>query len=477
MAAASLDAVVSLAKRRGFVFQSSEIYGGLNGVWDFGPLGVELLRNLKEAWWQAMTLREDIEGLDAAILMHPRVWEASGHVAQFSDPMVDNRVSKMRYRADALIEDYIGRLYAEGRTEEAQYWEGRLRRASEARDYHAIIVEARIPDPVSGTCEWTEVRHFNLMFKTFFGPVEDDGSIVYLRPETAQGIYVNFLNVLQTRRRKIPFGIAQIGKAFRNEVTTKNFLFRTREFEQMEMQYFVKPGTEQEWFDYWLQERYRWYRALGIPEEQLRIRPHEKLAHYAAAAVDIEFLFPFGWGELEGIHSRTDYDLRRHQEYSGKRLEYVDPVTRESYIPYVVETSAGATRSFLAFLCSAYDEEIPPGRGTTERRTVLRLHPALAPVKAAVFPLVNRDGMPEVAQKLYRELRRYLRVEYDDSGAIGRRYRRQDEIGTPFCITIDGQTLRDETVTVRDRDTMEQVRIPLNQVLAYLHERIQLPVP
>ncbi|MEN3026431.1 MAG: glycine--tRNA ligase [Chlorobiota bacterium] len=478
MAAASLDAVVSLAKRRGFVFQSSEIYGGLNGVWDFGPLGVELLRNLKEAWWQAMTLREDIEGLDAAILMHPRVWEASGHVAQFSDPMVDNKVSKMRYRADALIEDYIGQLYAEGRTEEARYWEERLRQAVEARDYHAIIVEARIPDPVSGTCEWTEVRHFNLMFKTFFGPVEDDGSIVYLRPETAQGIYVNFLNVLQTRRRKIPFGIAQIGKAFRNEVTTKNFLFRTREFEQMEMQYFVKPGTEQEWFDYWLRERYRWYRALGIPEEQLRIRPHEKLAHYAAAAVDIEFRFPFGWGELEGIHSRTDYDLRRHQEYSGKRLEYVDPVTRESYIPYVVETSAGATRSFLAFLCSAYDEEeIPAGRGTTERRTVLRLHPALAPIKAAVFPLVNRDGMPEVAQKLYRELRCYLRVEYDDSGAIGRRYRRQDEIGTPFCITIDGQTLQDETVTVRDRDTMEQVRIPLKQVLAYLHERVQLPVP
>ncbi|GBD06827.1 Glycine--tRNA ligase [bacterium HR21] len=477
MAAPSLEAVVALAKRRGFVFQSSEIYGGLNGVWDFGPMGVELLRNLKEVWWQAMTQREDIEGLDAAILMHPRVWEASGHVEQFSDPMVDNKVSKMRYRADTLIEDFIERLRNTGREQEAHYWEERLRQATEPRDYYRIIVEAQIPDPVSGTREWTEVRHFNLMFKTFFGPVEDTSSIVYLRPETAQGIYVNFLNVLQSSRQKIPFGIAQIGKAFRNEVTTKNFLFRTREFEQMEMQYFVKPGTEQQWFDYWLQERYRWYRALGIPEERLRIKPHEKLAHYASAAVDIEFLFPFGWGELEGIHSRTDFDLRRHQEYSGKRLEYVDPVTRERYIPYVVETSAGATRSFLAFLCNAYDEEdIPADRGTRETRTVLRLHPALAPVKVAVFPLVNREGMPEVARKLYEELRRHLRAEYDDSGAIGRRYRRQDEIGTPFCVTVDGQTLQDETVTIRDRDTMEQIRLPLCRVLEYVRERVRPPL-
>ena len=477
MAASSLEAVVALAKRRGFVFQSSEIYGGLNGVWDFGPLGVELLRNLKEAWWQAMTLREDIEGLDAAILMHPRVWEASGHVEQFSDPMVDNKVSKMRYRADTLIEDFIERLRAKGKEAEACYWEERLRQATEPQDYYRIIVEAQIPDPVSGTREWTEVRHFNLMFKTFFGPVEDNSSIVYLRPETAQGIYVNFQNVLQSSRQKIPFGIAQIGKAFRNEVTPRNFLFRTREFEQMEMQYFVKPGTEQQWFDYWLQERYRWYRSLGMPEERLRIKPHEKLAHYAAAAVDIEFRFPFGWGELEGIHSRTDFDLRRHQEYSGKRLEYVDPVTRERYIPYVIETSAGATRSFLAFLCNAYDEEaIPDGKGTTETRIVLRLHPALAPVKVAVFPLVNREGMPEVARKLYEELRRHVRAEYDDSGAIGRRYRRHDEIGTPFCVTVDGQTLQDETVTIRDRDTMEQIRLPLHRVLEYVRERVRFPV-
>ncbi|MCS7169513.1 MAG: glycine--tRNA ligase [Candidatus Kapabacteria bacterium] len=477
MAAPSLEAVVALAKRRGFVFQSSEIYGGLNGVWDFGPLGVELLRNLKEAWWQAMTFRDDIEGLDSAILMHPRVWEASGHVEQFSDPMVDNKISKMRYRADTLIEEYIDRLRAKGRDREAEHWEERLQQATEPQDYYRIIMEAQIPDPVSGTREWTEVRNFNLMFRTFFGPVEDSGSIVYLRPETAQGIYVNFLNVLQSSRQKVPFGIAQIGKAFRNEVTTKNFLFRTREFEQMEMQYFVRPGTESRWFEYWLQERYQWYRALGLPEERLRIKPHEKLAHYAAAAVDIEFLFPFGWGELEGIHSRTDFDLRRHREYSGKRLEYVDPVTREHYIPYVVETSAGATRSFLAFLCNAYDEEdIPAEKGTTEKRIVTRLHPALAPVKVAIFPLVNREGMPETARRLYEDIRRHLRAEYDDSGAIGRRYRRHDEIGTPFCVTIDGQTLQDETVTIRDRDTMEQVRIPLCRVLECIRERIQLPL-
>jgi len=475
MAAPSLDVVMALAKRRGFVFQSSEIYGGLNGCWDFGPMGVELLRNLKEAWWQAMTSREDIEGLDAAILMHPRVWEASGHVEQFTDPMIDNKVSKARYRADTLIEDFIAGLRSKGKHQEADYWEERLRAASQPQDYYRIILDAQIPDPVSGTREWTEVRNFNLMFKTFIGPVEDDSSVVYLRPETAQGIYVNFLNVLQTSRQKIPFGIAQIGKAFRNEVNTRNFLFRTREFEQMEMQYFVKPGTEREWFDYWLQERYRWYLQLGIPEERLRVRPHEKLAHYAAAAVDIEFLFPFGWGELEGIHSRTDFDLRRHMEFSGKRLEYTDPVTRERYIPYVVETSAGATRSFLAFLCNAYDEEyIPEERGTTEKRTVLRLHPLLAPVKVAVFPLVNREGMPERARKLYEELRRHFRAAYDDSGAIGRRYRRHDEIGTPFCVTVDGQTLQDDTVTIRDRDSMQQVRVHISNVVHYIRDHLVL---
>ncbi len=471
---ASLDQIVALAKRRGFVFQSSEVYGGLNGCWDFGPMGVLMLNNLKNAWWEAMVSREDIEGLDAAILMHPRVWEASGHVAHFSDPMIDNRQSKMRYRADTLIEEYIERLRKKGKTDQAERIEQQLAQAETPEDYYAIIVQEQIPDPVSGSTDWTPVRHFNLMFKTYIGPVEDDSSIVYLRPETAQGIYVNFKNVLDTTRQKIPFGIAQIGKAFRNEINTKHFLYRVREFEQMEMQYFVKPGTEMEWFEYWKEQRYQWFLSLGMPESLLRITPHQKLAHYAAAAVDIEFHFPFGWGEIEGIHSRTDYDLRRHQEYSGKKFEYVDTVTRERYIPYVVETSAGATRSFMAFLCAAYDEdEVPSSEGKLEKRVVLRLHPRLAPIKAAVFPLVKKEGMPEVAQSLYRQLKRRFKVFYDESGAIGKRYRRQDEIGTPFCITIDGQTLDDQTVTIRDRDTTQQERIALDAVESFLAAKLE----
>jgi len=470
-----LDTIISLAKRRGFVFQSSEIYGGLNGCWDFGPLGVELLRNLKELWWKAMTYRDDIEGIDASILMHPRVWEASGHVAQFTDPMIDNKVSKARYRADNLIEEYIERLRNKKKIDIAEEIERKLSQASAPEDYYRIIVDYKIPDPVSGTTEWTEVRYFNLMFKTFIGAVEDPSSVVYLRPETAQGIYVNFKNVLDTSRQKIPFGIAQIGKAFRNEINTKNFLFRTREFEQMEMQYFVKPGTENQWFDYWLEERLNWYYSIGFKKESLRVKEHEKLAHYANKAVDIEFLFPFGWGEIEGIHSRTNFDLKNHQEYSGKKLEYFDSVTNERYIPYVIETSGGVTRNVMAILCNSFDEDAAPTeKGTMEKRVVLRFNPKLAPIKVAVFPLVNKDGMPELAQSIYKDVQKHFKAMYDDSGAIGRRYRRQDEIGTPFCITVDGDSLKDNTVTIRDRDSMKQIRIDISQIINYLKDNLIL---
>ncbi|MFN8367651.1 MAG: glycine--tRNA ligase [Candidatus Kapaibacterium sp.] len=468
-----LDNIISLAKRRGFVFQSSEIYGGLNGCWDYGPLGVELLRNIKESWWKHMTYRDNIEGVDAAILMHPRTWEASGHVQQFSDPMIDNKTSKARHRADNLIEDYIERLRKKGKTHEADALEQRLSEAVEPSDYYNIIVDAEIPDPVSGTTDWTDVRNFNLMFKTFIGPLEETSAVVYLRPETAQGIFVNFKNVMESARQKVPFGIAQIGKAFRNEINTKNFLFRTREFEQMEMQYFVKPGTEEQEFDYWREQRWNWFLELGMKPESLKLKPHEKLAFYAKAAVDIEYLFPFGWGEVEGIHSRTNHDLSRHTEFSGKKLEWVDTASGERFVPYVIETSVGASRSFMAFLCNAYDEEtVTDENGKAETRTVLRFHPKLAPVSAAIFPLVNKDGMPEVAEALYRDLQKHFKVQYDDKGAVGRRYRRQDEIGTPYCITIDGQSVADQTVTIRERDSMQQIRIEISNVKSYLLERL-----
>ncbi|MBL7998242.1 MAG: glycine--tRNA ligase [Candidatus Kapabacteria bacterium] len=465
----ALDSIISLAKRRGFVFQSSEIYGGLNGCWDYGPLGVELLRNVKDAWWKSMTFRDDIEGVDAAILMHPRTWEASGHVGQFTDPMIDNKTSKARHRADNLIEDYITRLRNKNKNLEADEIERRLGEVESPEDYYTIIMDAGIPDPVSGTTDWTEVRNFNLMFKTFIGPVEDTSAVVYLRPETAQGIFVNFKNVVDSSRQKIPFGIAQIGKAFRNEINTKNFLFRTREFEQMEMQYFVAPGTEAQQFEQWREIRLNWFFGLGMKPDSLRLKPHDKLAHYANAAVDIEYQFPFGWGEIEGIHSRTDFDLQRHQEYSGKKMEYVDASTNERYVPYVIETSAGASRSFMAFLCNAFSEEtVTDEKGGSETRTVLRFSPRLAPVKAAVFPLVNREGMPELGEKLYKELQQNFAVQFDDKGAVGRRYRRQDEIGTPYCITVDGQSLEDGTVTVRERDSMQQQRIAISNVRHYL---------
>ncbi|MCZ6776508.1 MAG: glycine--tRNA ligase [Ignavibacteria bacterium] len=442
-----MEKIVSLSKRRGFVYQSSEVYGGLNGCWDYGPLGVELLRNVENEWWQEMTYREDIEGIDTSILMHPRVWEASGHVENFTDPMVDCKECKARFRADQLEESLCGNPAYKGRK--------------------AIKCQ--------GEGKFTEARQFNLMFKTFVGPVEDDGSVVYLRPETAQGIYVNFLNVQSASRQKLPFGIAQIGKAFRNEINTKNFLFRTREFEQMEMQFFVKPGTDVEWFNYWKEERLKWFVNLGLKKEKLQFNQHEpdKLAHYAKDAFDIEYEFPFGWGEIEGIHNRTDYDLTRHEQYSGKSLKFFDEQTRERYIPYIIETSAGASRSFMAFLVDAYaEEEAPTADGGMKVRTVLKFHQRLAPIKAAVFPLVNRDGMPEIAKKITTTLRPHIRVFYDESGAVGRRYRRQDETGTPYCITVDSQTLDDQTVTVRDRDSMQQERISIDKILQYLGDRM-----
>lgn len=470
----SLDAILSLSKRKGFVFQSSEIYGGLNGCWDFGPLGVELLRNIKDSWWKAMTYRSDIVGLDASILMHPRTWEASGHVQQFSDPMIDNKTSKSRHRADNLIEDYITRLRNKGKTDLAESIERRLSAVQANEDYHAIIMEFQIPDPISGTTDWTEVRNFNLMFSTHVGPVADAANVVYLRPETAQGIFVNFKNVMESARLKPPFGIAQIGKSFRNEINTKNFLFRTREFEQMEMQFFVPPGTETEWFEYWRAQRWEWFASLGIKTDRLRRKPHDKLAHYAAAAEDIEYNFPFGWGEVEGIHSRTDFDLNRHQEFSGKKLEFVDTATRERYVPYVIETAVGATRTFMAVLCDAYHEETLAGDdGSTDTRTVLRLKNSIAPITAAVLPLVNKDGMPEAATDIRAVLQKHFRVDYDTSGAIGRRYRRQDEIGTPYCITIDGETISDNTVTVRHRDTMQQDRVNVSDLVRVISSDLQ----
>ncbi|MCS7154510.1 MAG: glycine--tRNA ligase [Bacteroidota bacterium] len=470
MATDLFEKLVSLCKRRGFVFQSSEIYGGVGGVYDYGPLGVELKRHIRDAWWTAMTqLRDDIEGLDAAILMHPRVWEASGHVEGFHDPLVDCRQCKGRFRADKLLEEFAERLERKHKRREAEALLHELHQKD--APLGALIARYAVPCPTCGARDWTDVRQFNLMFKTFLGPVEDSASLLYLRPETAQGIYVNFHNVKDTTRQKIPFGIAQIGKAFRNEIVARQFIFRMREFEQMEMQFFVRPGTDEAWFRYWIEERYRWHLSLGIRSERLRLHEHgpDELAHYAKAAVDIQYRFPIGWQEVEGIHNRTDFDLSRHQQYSGKNLKYFDPETQTSYIPYVVETSAGLDRTLLMVLADAYDEEPVEG----ETRVVLRLHPKLAPIKVAVLPLVNRDGMPERAEAIYRALRRRFRTFYDDKGAIGRRYRRMDEIGTPFAVTIDSQTLEDGTVTVRDRDTMRQERVCEHRLTDYLQERLE----
>ena len=480
-----MDKIVSLSKRRGFVFQSSEIYGGLNGCWDYGPLGVELLNNLKQQWWKNMTYRDNVEGVDAAILMHPRVWEASGHVENFTDPMVDCRQCKSRYRIDVLFDELSLKKKKEVLRElEPERFAGQQRdevieeefAKRAATDTGAVGLIPLLSCPNCGNKgTFTEARKFNLMFKTFVGPLEDSSAVVYLRPETAQGIFVNFLNVQSASRQKLPFGIAQIGKAFRNEINTKNFLFRTREFEQMEMQFFVRPGTDDQWFEYWRAERMRWFTDLGMTGAKLQWRQHpkEKLAHYAKDAYDIEYQFPFGWGEIEGVHNRTNFDLSRHEEYSSKTMKYFDEEKKEKYTPFVIETSAGASRSFMAFLVDSYhEEEAPTAEGTAELRVVLKLHAKLAPIKAAIFPLVNRDGMPELSHAIEADLRKHFRVFYDDSGAVGRRYRRQDEAGTPFCITVDSQSLQDQTVTVRERDSMHQERIASGMLRDYLLEKL-----
>jgi glycyl-tRNA synthetase len=424
----SMDTLVSLCKRRGFVYQSSEVYGGLASAWDYGPLGVELKNRIQRAWWKAMTqLHDNIVGLDAAILMHPRVWEASGHVENFTDPLVDCKQCKNRFRADQISEE--------------------------------LMAAHKCPE-CGG--ELTDPRQFNLMFKTHLGPVESDASVVFLRPETAQGIYVNFKNVVQTSRVRVPFGIAQVGKAFRNEITTKNFIFRTCEFEQMEMQFFIHPSEDERWFEYWKAERFEFYKRLGVVPSRLRFHQHGpgELAHYAKVAFDIQYEFPFGWKELEGIHNRTDYDLRRHMEFSGKDLSYLDDVRGERFIPYVIETSAGLTRTVLTVLADAYEEEEVEG----DRRVVLRLHPELAPITVGVFPLVKKDGLAELAQEIEHSLREEFTTFYDQGGAIGRRYRRQDEVGTPFGVTVDYQSKEDRTVTLRYRDSMEQIRVKIEDL-------------
>jgi glycyl-tRNA synthetase len=442
----TMDKIVAFCKRRGFVYQSSEIYGGIRSSYDYGPLGVEMKRNIKEEWWRRMVhMREDMVGLDSAIIMHPRVWEASGHTLTFNDMLVESRTSKRRYRADHLIEDATG-IDAEGLSQE------QLTKIIQEDD--------RVKDPVDGGRDFAPVRPFNLMFETYMGPVKTPENLAYLRPETAQGIFVNFKNVLQTSRVKVPFGIAQIGKSFRNEITPGNFIFRTREFEQMEMEFFVEPGTDEAWHEYWIEERWNWYTNLGLKEENLRRyeHPKEKLSHYSKRTVDLEYNYAsVGWSELEGIANRTDFDLKQHAAYSGETLEYFDQATGERYVPYVIEPAVGPDRIMLAFLVDAYTEEEVRG----EERTVLKLHPRIAPTKAAVFPLSKKEPVSTIARELYDDLKGDYRIFYDDSGSIGRRYRRQDEAGTPFCVTVDFDTIEDKKVTIRDRDTLEQERVPI----------------
>jgi glycyl-tRNA synthetase len=432
-----MDAVTSLAKRRGIAFQSSEIYGGLRSSWDYGPLGVELRRNIRAAWWRAMVqLREDVVGLEAAIIMSPKVWEASGHVAGFHDPLVECLNCHQRFRADHLEAGTC---------------------------------------PNCGNDTFTEPRQFNLMFKTHMGPVEDEASVAYLRPETAQGMFVDFATIQATSRKKVPFGIAQIGKSFRNEITPGNFIFRTREFEQMEMEFFCKPGTDEEWFEYWRGERMQWFVDLGVSKDKLRFRAHEpdELAHYAKAATDIEYEFPFGWGELEGIANRTDFDLRQHAEASGEDLRYFDPETEDRYFPYVVEPAVGVDRTLLVLLLDAYrEEEAPTAKGGTEKRTYLALHRDVAPIKVAVLPLSRNEQLAPEARGVFDLVKPHWMCDYDDAGSIGRRYRRQDEVGTPFCVTVDFDSLHDRQVTVRERDSMEQVRLPIDRLVEHLRERL-----
>jgi len=500
--------LIAHAKEYGFIFQSSEIYDGLSAVYDYGQNGSELKNNIKKYWWDSMVkLNENIVGIDSAIFMHPKIWEASGHLGAFNDPMIDNKDSKKRYRADELIEDYIQKIQgkidkevtkAEKRFgdnfEKEQFLNTNPRVLANKEKIHnitsrmvsalendklddlkALIDECGIACPVSGSKNWTEVRQFNLMFDTKLGSVSEGANKIYLRPETAQGIFVNYLNVQKTGRMKLPFGIAQIGKAFRNEIVARQFIFRMREFEQMEMQFFVRPGEEKKWFDHWKELRVNWHKALGIPDNKYRLHKHDKLAHYANAAYDIEFEFPFGFKELEGIHSRTDFDLSQHQEFSGKKIQYYDPETEESYVPYVVETSIGLDRMFLTVLTSSYDEEeIKKDNGKTDQRVVLRIPPALAPVKLAVLPLVKKDGLPEKARDILNDLKYDFNCQYEEKDSIGKRYRRQDAIGTPLCITVDHQTLEDNTVTLRDRDTMNQERIDISKLATIVNEKVSM---
>jgi len=500
--------LVAHSKEYGYVFPSSEIYDGLSAVYDYGQYGVELKNNIKKYWWDSMVLLNDnIAGLDSAIFMHPTIWKASGHVDAFNDPLIDNRDSKKRYRADVLIEEHLAKIEDKISKEvekarrrfgeafdEKKFRETNQRvlenqtkidelnvRFSKAMNdndlagLRQIIIDNEIVCPVSGSRNWTEVRQFNLMFSTEMGSTLEGSSKIYLRPETAQGIFVNFLNVQKTGRMKIPFGIAQIGKAFRNEIVARQFIFRMREFEQMEMQYFVQPGTELEWFDIWKEARMKWHQALGFGAGNYRFHDHTKLAHYANAATDIEYRFPFGFKEVEGIHSRTDYDLSQHQKFSGKKIQYFDPERGESYVPYVVETSIGVDRMFLQVLSASYAEEVLAKEdGSSDTRVVLRLPACLAPVKLAVMPLVKKDGLPEIAEKIIQDLRFEFNCQYDDKDSIGRRYRRQDAIGTPYCITIDHQTIDDQSVTIRYRDSMEQERVKIEALRGIIKEKVSI---
>jgi len=493
--------VVAHSKEYGFIFQSSELYDGLSAVYDYGPNGVELKNNIRNYWWKSMVnMNDNIVGLDSAIFMHPSTWKASGHVDAFNDPLIDNKDSKKRYRADVLIEEYIAKL--EGKIEkevkkaakrfgdsfdEEQFVSTNHRvlgykekcfsimqrfaqsmSENDLTDIKALIEELGIVCPVAGTKNWTDVRQFNLMFKTQMGSTADGATDLYLRPETAQGIFVNFLNVQKTARMNLPFGIAQIGKAFRNEIVARQFIFRMREFEQMEMQFFVRPGHEMKWYEYWKESRMQWHLSLGIDKQQFRFHDHDNLAHYANAACDIEFKFPFGFKELEGIHSRTDFDLKSHQEHSGRKVQYFDPEINESYVPYVVETSIGLDRMFLTILSNSYQEEEVNG----ENRLVLSIPPMLSPVKAAILPLTKKDGLPEKAKEILKSLQYDFNCQYEEKDSIGKRYRRQDAIGTPYCITVDHHSLEDNTVTLRDRDTMQQERIAIEQLHSLISKKV-----
>ena len=496
--------IVSHAKEYGFVFQSSEIYDGLSAVYDYGQNGVELKNNIKRYWWDAMTLlHENIVGIDSAIFMHPTIWKASGHVDAFNDPLIDNRDSKKRYRADVLIEDHLAKYdekiekeVAKARKRFGDSFDEQMFRQTNPRvlenarkrdeiherfakalndndldELRQIIIDCEIVCPISGTRNWTDVRQFNLMFKTEMGSTADGAMTVYLRPETAQGIFVNYLNVQKTGRMRIPFGIAQIGKAFRNEIVARQFIFRMREFEQMEMQFFVKPGEEMKYFDYWRKTRMKWHKTLGLGDTKYRFHDHEKLAHYANAATDIEFEMPFGFKEVEGIHSRTNFDLSQHEKFSGKNIKYFDPELNESYVPYVVETSIGVDRMFLSVFCSCYEEQ---KLETGETRVVMHFPEPLAPVKCAILPLVKKDGLPEMARKIQHDLRFHFTCQYDEKDSIGKRYRRQDAIGTPYCITVDHQSLEDNTVTLRHRDSMEQQRVKVEDLNRLLADKVSI---